>query len=100
MLQEMNLPQGEVWPYDPKGVLTNRKKKIKSTTYAHETRPFIEWRANLDVWPLDAQMEVESSTVEGKGDNVSIGTEEKGHESPSGSQEVMDMDEETHPNKK
>ena len=45
-------------------------------------------------------MEVDSSSAEGKGDNVLVGTEEKGQEDSSGSQEVMDIDEEAHPHKK
>ena len=78
MLREINLPKGDVWNYDPKGFLTSRKKKIKSTAYMHETRPFIEWKANLDAWPLDAQMEAEPSATEAKGGNVSVETEEQG----------------------
>ena len=50
------------------------------------------------MWPLDAQMEAESLAAEGKGDNVSVGTEGQGQGGPSGSQEVMDVDEEAHPN--
>ena len=103
LLQEMDLLQGKVWPYDPKGVLSNRKRKIKSTAYVHETRPFIEWRANLDTWPLDAQMEAESSAAEGRGDNLSMETEYQVHvgvSGVSGGQEGMDIDEGTHPHKK
>ena len=103
LLQEMDLLQGKVWPYNPKGVLSNRKRKIKSTTYVHETRPFIEWRANLDTWNLDAQMEVESSTAEGKGKNASVGIEKKGQadvSKVSESSEGMNIDEGAHPHKK
>ena len=77
MLREINFPQGDVWNYDPKGFLTSRKNKIKSTTYMHEPRPLIEWKANLDTWPLDTHMEAESSTAEGKGDNFLIEVEEE-----------------------
>ena len=69
---------GKVWPYDLKGILSNRKRKIRSTAYVHETRPFIEWRANLDTWPLASQMEAESSAAEGRGDTASTGIGRKG----------------------
>ena len=98
-LQGMDLPQEKFWPYEPKGFLSSRKRKIKSTADTHETRPFIEWRANLDTWPLYAKMEAESSAAEGKGDNVSIGTEEQAQAGTSGSHEGMDTDEGAHPHK-
>ena len=78
LLQGMDLVEGKAWPYDLKGILSNRKRKIKSTAYVHETRPFIEWRANLDTWPLASQMEVESSTAEGRGDTTLAGTGRRG----------------------
>ena len=78
LLQGMDLIQVKAWSYDPKWILSNRKRKINLTAYVHETRPFIEWRANLDTWPLDAQMEAESSAAEGRGDNASTEIEKKG----------------------
>lgn len=103
LLQGMDLLQGKVWPYDPKGILSNRKRKIKLIAYVHETRPFIEWRANLDTWPLDAQMETESSAAKGRGDTASAEIERKGQEdeaSASGGQAGRSIDEEAHPSKK
>ena len=103
LLQGMDLIQGKSWPYDPKGILSNRKRKIKSTAYVHETRPFIEWRANLDTWPLDSQMEAESSVAEGRGDTASAGTKRKGHKDEagaSGGQVGMDIGEGSHSSKK
>ena len=72
----MDLRQGKAWPYDPKGIISNKRKKIKSTAYAHEIRPFIEWRANIDTWPLLSQMETNSSATGEKGDIAS--TQEAG----------------------
>ena len=71
LLQAMDLRQGKAWPYDPKGIISNRRKKNKSTPYIHETRPFIEWRANLEKWPLLSQMETDSSTIGEKTDTAS-----------------------------
>ena len=69
---------GKVWLHDPKGIISNRKRNIRSTAYVHETRPFIEWRANLDTWPLASQMQDEYSTAEGRGDTASSSIGKKG----------------------
>ena len=66
MLREINFPRGDAWHYDPTGFITRRKKKIKSTTYDHELRALIEWKANYDSWPLDTEMEAESLAAERK----------------------------------
>lgn len=78
LLQDMDLRQGKAWPYDPKGIISNRRKKNKSTPYMHETRPFIEWRANLENWPFLSQMETDSSATREKEDTAS--TREAGKE--------------------
>ena len=44
----------------------------------HETRPFIEWRANLENWPLLSQMDIDSSAKGEKTDAAS--TREAGKE--------------------
>ena len=45
LLKEMNFELGDVWNYDPHGVISQRREKIKASTYIHEHRPKIEWRA-------------------------------------------------------
>ena len=45
----------------------------------HEPRPFMEWRANLEIWPLVSQMETDSSaTGEEENVNKDTGGEEAG----------------------
>ena len=98
----MDLVLGKVWPYDPKGILSNRKRNIRSTTCVHDTRPFIEWRANLDTWPLASQMEAKSSVAEGRGDTASEGIGRKGKTDEadfSEDLEVLDTWEGSHPSK-
>ena len=94
---------GKVWPYDPKGILSNRKRNIRSTAYFHETMPFIEWRANLDTWPLASQMEAESSATEGRDNTASAGTGRKGQTNKANFSEELeglDIGEGSHPSKK
>ena len=68
LLQGMDLRQGNTWPYDPREIISNRRRRDKSTPYAHESRPFIEWRANLETWPLISQMETDSSATRERGE--------------------------------
>ena len=70
LLKGMDLRQGKAWPYDPKGIISNKRRKMKSTAYAHKSKHFIEWRANLDTWPLLSQMETDSSATGEKGDTA------------------------------
>ena len=45
----------------------------------HEPRPFMEWRANLEIWPLVSQMETDSyATGEEEDVNKGTGREEAG----------------------
>ena len=76
LLQGMDLRYGKTWPYDPWEIISNRRKRNKSTPYAHESRPFIEWRANLETWPLISQVETDSSATR-EGGEVSRGQEEE-----------------------
>ena len=83
LLQGMDLRQGKTWPYDPWEIISNKRKRNKSTPYAHESRPFIEWRDNLETWPLISQMEIDSSTT-GEGEDINRGQEEEEEVGPSG----------------
>ena len=69
----MDFRQGKAWPYDPRGIISNRRRRNKSTPYAHETRPFIEWRDNLETWPLLSQMEIDSSATGEEEEDVNKG---------------------------
>ena len=52
-LKKMEFQKGDVWHYDPKGIISQRRKNIKASTYEHEPRTGVEWKANSDSWPLD-----------------------------------------------
>lgn len=39
LLKKMNFDLGDVSHYDPHGVISQRRKKIKDSTYEHEYRP-------------------------------------------------------------
>ena len=78
LLQDMDLRQGKAWPYDSKGIISNRRKRNKSTPYMHEMMPFIEWQANLENWPFLSQMETDSFATGEKTDAAS--TREVGKE--------------------
>ena len=79
MLQGLDLRLGKGWAYDPREIISNKRKRNKSTPYIHEARPFMEWRANLETWPLVSQMETDSSaTGEEEDVNKGRGGEEAG----------------------
>ena len=59
LLKKINFELGYFWNYDPHGVIAQRREKIKSSTYEHEYRPQIEWKANHDSWPMDTEIETE-----------------------------------------
>ena len=56
--------------YDPKGIMYSQKKKINSAEYVHQSRPHLEWRANIETCPVLSQMEESSSEIGGKGDTT------------------------------
>ena len=54
----MDLHQGDVWNYDPKWIIPQRRKNIKASNYEHEPRLDVEWKSNSESWPLDTEMEI------------------------------------------
>lgn len=79
MFQGLDLRLGKGWAYDPREIISNKIKRNKSAPYMHEPRPFMEWRANIEIWPLISQMETDSSAT-GEEEDVNKGTggEEEG----------------------
>lgn len=57
---------GYVWHYDPHGIITKKRENIKASTYEHEYRLELEWKANLNSWPINIDMEVETPTTKNK----------------------------------
>ena len=80
----MDLRQGKTWAYDPQEIISNRRKRNRSAPYVHEPRPFIEWKANMETWPLISQMEIDSST-RGEEEGINKGQEEEVGPSGAGS---------------
>jgi len=39
-------------------VIAQRREKIKASTYDHEYNSEIKWKANLDSWPSNTEMEI------------------------------------------
>lgn len=66
LLKKMNFDLGDIWHYDPHGFISQRREKIKHSTYEHEYRPKIEWKANLDSWPMNREMEIEAPVTKDK----------------------------------
>lgn len=58
LLKKMNFDLGGVWHYDPHGVISQKREKIKASTYEHEYRPKIEWKDNLNSWLMNTKMEI------------------------------------------
>lgn len=56
----MNFDLGEVWHYNPHGVISKRRERIKALTYEHEDRSKIEWKYSFDSWPINTMMEIET----------------------------------------
>ena len=84
LLQGMDLRQGQAWAYDPREIISNRRKRNRSAPYVHEPRPFIEWKANMEIWPLISQMEIDLSTT-GEEEYINKGQEEEVGPSGAGS---------------
>lgn len=66
MLKELDFKLREVWHYDPHGVISSRRKDINASTYEHESRLELEWKANLDSWPINTKMEIETPNIREK----------------------------------
>lgn len=75
MLKELNFEIGEVWHYDPHGIISSRRKYINASTYEHECRPELEWEDNLDSWPINIDMEIETPNTKEKSQKRSINKE-------------------------
>lgn len=44
----MELKKGDTWHYDPLGIISRRRENIKASTYVHDPKPKIEWKASFD----------------------------------------------------
>lgn len=51
---------GNVWNYEIKGVIAKIINSINASTYDNESSPKIEWKANLDSWAINTDMEIET----------------------------------------
>lgn len=60
LMKEMNFDMGDVWHYDRHGVIAKKREITKSSTYYYECRPEIEWKANLDSWPINIDMDIDT----------------------------------------
>lgn len=63
MLKELKFEIGEVWNYDPHGIISNRRKEINASTYEYEYKPELESKDNLSSWPINIEMEVETPST-------------------------------------
>lgn len=59
--ESMELEKGDTCHYDPQDIIARRREKSKASTYAHEPKSEIEWKANFDSWPLNTEMETKYS---------------------------------------
>lgn len=39
---------GNMWHYDPHGIISSTRKEINASAYEHDHIPELEWKANLD----------------------------------------------------
>ena len=72
MLKELKFEIGEVWHYDPHGIISSRRKEINASAYEHEFKPELEWKANFYSWPINTEMEVETPSTREKPQKKSI----------------------------
>jgi len=72
MLKQLSFELREVWHYDPHGIISNKRKDINDFAYEHEFRLELEWKANSYSWPINTEMEIETSSVKEKTQKSSI----------------------------
>lgn len=60
MLKAMEFEKGKIWHYNPRGIITRTREKIKASTYVYDPKPEVEWEGKFDSWPLNIDMETES----------------------------------------
>lgn len=66
MLKEFNFELGEVWNYDPHGVIYMRRREINASVYEIDSKPKLEWKTNLDSLPINTEMEVKTLATKDK----------------------------------
>ena len=52
MLAILKLPNSFVWKYDPKGVISSKRRAVRLVAYDHQSHDELEKIANLDNWKM------------------------------------------------
>jgi len=48
--QGLGFEHGEIWQYDPLGVINNRRMELDITPYQHQGKPDLEKIRNMNSW--------------------------------------------------